>query len=221
MMNRALAAQPITFKKDPVFETPAVWSLDLLAGRLVEISGLGATALLTVGFDLVLQAQLEGKPCAWITLSTSSFFPPDAACSGVDLEALPVVRVGNASAAARAADKLVRSGAFALVIVDLAGPEAHATALRSLNSKSTAEVPMPLQSRLLGLARRYHTAVVFLTNKDERSPSLGPLIGIRAEVRRQSKGDGAFTCEIRVIKDKREGPGRLHRQHYHAPAGLR
>ena len=38
---------------------------------------------------------------------------------GIDLDALPVVRVPDARAAGRAADHLVRSGGFGLVVIDL------------------------------------------------------------------------------------------------------
>ena len=223
------------------------WSLESLSGRLVEISASGETAALTATCDLVLQAQLKGEPSAWITLLDSSFFPPDAACSGIDLDALPVVRVPDPSAAARAADKLTRSGGFGLIVVDLTTAafrrpawgadnrdgQSHAASgtLRKPTGshtsphrsfpRATAGIPTALQSRLLGLARKHHTAIVFLTEKDEYAPSLGPLVSLRAEARRRRSGNSTFTCEIRVIKDKRRGPGRSHRQTYHGPAGLR
>ena len=56
--------------------------LDDLAGRLTELSGVGAVASLTAATALVLEAQLRGEPCAWIVLPGSSFFPPDLAASG-------------------------------------------------------------------------------------------------------------------------------------------
>jgi RecA/RadA recombinase len=95
-----------------------------LAGRLAELSSWGGGARLTLAFDLILQAQTEGRATAWIAVGRSMFFPPDAARCGVDLEAMPIVRVPDARAAARAADKLVRSGAFDLVVAPNPSPPA-------------------------------------------------------------------------------------------------
>jgi len=142
---------------------------------------------------------------AWVTTPSSSFFPPDVARSGIDLDALPVIRVPDGRAAARAADKLVRSGAFGLVIVDLgAGPQ----------------LPMPMQSRLLGLVGKHDTALLFLTEKQGEAPSVGSLVSLRAQVTRKKSAENKFTCEVRIIKDKRRGPGWSHQEIRHGPAGL-
>ena len=95
------------------------WSRAQLAGRLCELSSLPGTALLTAAFRLVLDAQLEGEPAAWITATPDTFFAPDAAESGVDLDALVVIRDPDARAAARAADRVLRSGGFGLIVMDL------------------------------------------------------------------------------------------------------
>jgi len=80
------------------------WRLDTVAGRLVEISSEGPTASLTIAVGLILEAQQRGEPAVWIAASDSIFFPPDLDASGVDLAALPVVRVDDPPRAARAAD---------------------------------------------------------------------------------------------------------------------
>src|SRR3990170_1477986 len=80
------------------------WGLEQIAGRLVEISGAGAAAALTLAFGLVLEAQQRGEPVAWIALEERGFCPLDAAKGGVDLGALVVVRVANTKAVGRAAD---------------------------------------------------------------------------------------------------------------------
>lgn len=183
-----------------------------LHGRLGELSGVGAGAVLTMGFQLVLESQLEDEPVAWITIEESNFFPPDVAESGVDLDALPVIRVSDTRSAARAADKLVRCGAFGLVVLDLAGPTA---------SRRSQSLPIPLQSRLLGLASKHDTALLFLTAKDQHAPSLGPLISLRAQATRLRTAEDSFTCKIEVIKDKRSGPGWSHQELRHGPPGLR
>lgn len=200
------------------------WSLEQVAGRLVEISGVGATAPLTPAFGLVLQAQRQNEPVAWITRNDSLFYPPDAAEGGVDLDALVIVRVPNGKAMARAADQLVRSGAFGLVVLDLSaclparGAQAG-DAQAGLCAK--ADIPIPLQTRLAGLAHKYQTALLCLTTKRDEVPSLGPLISLRVAARRERLADGRFSCGLTVLKDKRQGPTWRYAEVCHGPAGLR
>ncbi len=177
-----------------------------MAGRLTEISGQGAVASLTAAMSLILEAQHEGEPTAWVTCAPGTFFPPDAADSGVDLEALAVIRVQTPPDAARAADRLVRSGAFGLIVLDLG---------------KDADIPLALQGRLVGLAQRHDTAIVCLTDKPESSPSLGSMVSLRAEAMRAEVGDDRFRCKVRVIKDKRRGPNWSHAEVLRGPAGMR
>lgn len=192
------------------------WQLDDLAGRLVEISGERATAQLTAAFGLILEAQLCGDRAAWVTFEHSAFFPPDAAAGGVDIEALPVVRIANAPAAARAAEHLVRSGGFGLVVVDLSS---DANAARSMSPA----LPVAMLTRLLGLARTHHAAVLVLTRKSPEMPSLNSLISLRAEAQRVARddGSGSYEVRVRVLKDKRRAPGWDHVETCRGSAGLR
>ncbi|HXG53374.1 MAG TPA: recombinase A [candidate division Zixibacteria bacterium] len=191
------------------FDSQAVeispWSHSALSGRFVEISGAGASAALTAAFGLVLQAQQRGEAVGWVTLEESSFYPPDAAERGVDLGALAVVRVGRPEQIARAGEKLLRSGGFGLVVLDL----------------GEADVPMPLQSRLCGLAHHHHTALVCLTAKERRRFSLSSLVSLRVQAERNRAEARRFTCALRVLKDKRRGPTWSHTEVCHGPAGLR
>ncbi len=187
--------------------SPAGWSLLSLAGRLSELSGLGAVAQLSLAFALVQEAQRRGEPAAWITARGSTFFPPDAAAGGVDLRALPVVFAPNAAAAARAADKLIRTGAFGLIVLDLVGVD--------------PETPAPLASRLAGLAQQHDAAVLFLTEKPADAPSLSSLISLRCEASRQAAGADRFLCLVRSLKDKRRGPGWTAAEVRRGPLGLR
>ena len=178
---------------------PASFALENLSGRLTELSSFGNGAPLTLASGLILEAQLTGETAAWIACGESSFYPPDFARSGIDLEALPVVRVPDAAAGARAADKLVRSGAFGLVVLDLAGS-------RSAGMRTPCTmVPLPLQSRLLALASKHGTAIVFLTEKNLDAPSLGSLISLRAQTQRRRAQEGRYACDVEVVKDKRHG----------------
>ena len=186
------------------------WRLPKLAGRLVEISGTGDAAGLTAACGLVLEAQHRAEPVAWVTLPSCTFFPPDAAESGVDLESLIVVRVPNPQAAGRAADRLLRSDAFGLLIVDL-----------GTHPGTDAAIPPPLLSRLSGLATRHRSAVVIVTEKPETAPSLGSLISVRVEAHRERGAGSRFHCRLAVLKDKYAGPVWSHAEDCRGPAGLR
>jgi recombination protein RecA len=139
----------------------------------------------------------------------SGFFPPDVHETGVDLSALPVIRVPDVPAVFAAADVLLRSGGFGLIVADLGNPS---------NVASTS------LARLAGLARRYHTALLFLTRlpvtparRSTKSVSwkatlhgatgsLGSLVSLHAHGRRRRIGPGQFQCELAVLKDKQRGP---------------
>ena len=205
------------------------WNLDALSGRLVELSGSQSAARLTAAFGLVLEAQLRADRAAWVTLKSSSFFPPDVADGGVDLEALPVVRVPDARAAGRAADHLARSNAFGLVVLDLSSgpPPAGNTRRRPREDDHWPVLPMPLLTRLLGLARAHDVAVLILTRKSSDAPSLNSLISLRADAQwsasaRQSRASSNdYEVRISVLKDKRGGPGWTHLEACRGPAGVR
>jgi recombination protein RecA len=208
----------------PNWSASEIFGLEPLAGRLVEISGHRASANLTVAFALVLEAQKKDEPAAWVTLSRSTFYPPDAAESGIDLARLAVVRVEGGIAACRAVVELTRSGGFGLVVLDL-GPgtlyeklsKPAPNARRLL--KKRAGLPVPFITKLVALAQKTSTAVVILTEKTRESSSLNSLISLRCEARRNP--DKPCEVEIDVLKDKRRGPGRRYREVCRAPAGLR
>lgn len=186
------------------------WALAELAGRLVEVSGGETPAPLTAAFGLVIEAQLAGDSAAWVTLDTSSFYPPDAAESGIDLTALPIIRVPDVRAASRAADYLIRSGGFGLVVIDLG----HESGLHMA-------LPVPALTRLLTLSRAHEAAVVILTKKSRDAASLNSLISLRAEARAIARDDRRFDVEVGILKDKRGGPGRRHVEVCHGSVGLR
>lgn len=210
---RALSSTVVLKAAETLERTPGrapTWTLGELSGRLVEISGGQAAAHLTAAFGLVLEAQLCGDPAAWVTLEHSAFFPPDAAAGGVDVEALPVVRVPDTRAAGRAADHLVRSGGFGLVVIDLSeSPKERSVSL-----------PVPVLTRLLGLARAHDVAVLILTKKSPETASINSLVSLRADAQ-WSACDGRYDVCVRAIKDKRGGPGWTHVETCRGPAGVR
>lgn len=203
---------------DLSYESRSEWSPSSLAGRLVELSGAEDSAALTCAFGLVRQAQLTGEPVAWIGTDGEGFYPPDVAAGGVDLESLAVVRVRDpvtrgrngrdGKNIARAADQLTRSGAFGLLVLDI----------------GDRHLPMHAFPRLLGLAQKHRTAIVFLTDKQERESSLGSLITLRGHVCRRAQrkhhGKDEFVCALTAVKDKRRAPGWKHEEICGGPDGL-
>lgn len=185
--------------------TGAAWRLESFAGRLAEISGGRASSALTLAFRLAWEAQRQGEPVAWVGRRERAFFPPDAAEAGVDLDGLVAVWAPGAIAVARAADLLVRSGAFGLVVLDLG---------------EAAALPPAALARLAGLALKHRTAMLCLTEKEPGRPSLGPLVSMRAEADRSRRPEGRFLCRARVVKDKRCGPGWEYEEICRGPDGL-
>jgi recombination protein RecA len=183
---------------------PSPWNLAAIAGRFIEISASTSTASLTLAFGLVRQAQKQSEPVGWVTSMERFFYPPDAAHGGVDLAALVVIRVLHAASIPTAGEKLLRSGSFGLVVLDL----------------GIADIPLPLQSRLTGLAQRHHAALVCLTEKESKTFSLGSLVSLRVHAERQRSSDHRFACRLRVLKDKRRGPTWSHEEFCRGPAGL-
>lgn len=214
------------------------FELASLAGRFVELSGKGASAVLSMAFRLVFEAQCQGKNVAWVSLCQTSvpvrraavspsatvsnrrarptpFHAPDVAAAGIDLRALPVVLAPGPLEAGRAASHLLRSGAFALVVLDLV-----------LAVEVEVDLPLPLQSRLTGLAQTHGSVLLALTEKPPEAGSIGSLVSLHANVGRvrvrtqAPDGDVRFEVEVTAQKDKRHGPGWTHKEVFRAPAGL-
>ncbi len=176
-----------------------IWELDNLAGRLAELSEEGFSGAVTFVAGIIAEAQRRREPVAWIAASSSIFYPPDFARLRLDLAGIAVVRAGSL----QAAEWLLRSGAFGLVIIDVG---------------SSAQVPDSSLGRLLKLAERDRCAVIFLTRKRPDQPSLGSMISLRGSVTRS--GGDPFASEIVVVKDKHRSPGSRQRSIYHGPPGM-
>jgi len=197
----ALSSAP-HFRPQPLAATP--WTLKEVAGRFVEVSSWAASAALTIVFGLVREAQEQKEPVGWVTSIENFFYPPDAAQAGIDLMSLAVIRLSGSGQIPRAGEKLLRSGGFGVVVLDLGG----------------GDIPMPLQSRLTGLAHHHHTALICLTEKQSATLSIGSLVSLRAHaVRRRDQASG-FACALKVLKDKRRGPTWTHEVFCSGPAGL-
>lgn len=188
----------------------------VVPGRLVELSApvQGPGARTSTAVSLLRRAQREGETTAWVQPVGGPLYPPDLHEAGIDLDALVVVHVPVAEGAAglgKAAELLLRSGAFGLVVVDLG----------ALSAGSRTASRTSWQGRLLGLARQHEGRVLLLTDKDAHADSLGPLIGLRVEPRRTRAADGAFAVEPHVLKNKSGAPVTPAVRRFVGPAGLR
>lgn len=201
-------------RKDPR-EVP--WGLPLLVGRLTEISGSGASGVLSCALGLVAEAQRNETrygPPAWVGSTGSLFFPPDAVRAGVSPERLVLLRLPSPAARFHAATSLVRSGAFGLVVVDLADPGRAPAGLTGEGSPFRSGGGIPPLARLAGLARKKRSAVVTLTEKPPTAPSLDPRVLGRYDASHAEDG-----LLLTVVKDKRRGDDPL--SHPPLPPGFR
>lgn len=181
-------------------------------GRVVELSGLveGACARLSTAVSIVRHVQAEGDTTAWIQPEGGPLYPPDVAEAGIDLEALVVVHVPSRAlpnGLCKAAELLLRSGAFGLVVVD---------------GTSTTWPSAPTQAwlgRVLGLARQHGSRVLLLTEKPAHADSLGTLVGLRVESRRHRDPRGGFVVEHHVVKNKSGSPFDVEVDRYRGPDG--
>lgn len=181
-----------------------------LEGKLVELSGGPGSARLTLAVTLLRRAQLQGETAAWIQpASAPGPYLPDLLEAGIDPGALPFVRLpagAGREAPFRAAEMLVRSGAFGLVMLDL--------------RNDPARIPAAVQGRLLAAAREHRSRIVLLTEKTAGTESAGSLVGIRVEPRRVRVGRGTFVIETNVLKNKPGTPLEDPVEHRRGPWGL-
>lgn len=216
-------------QRDPTVPRPLSEAVG--TGKLLEISGdqdakLGH-ARTSAAVAVLRDVQRAGETTAWIQPRFGPLYPPDLAECGIDLDALLVVHVPpppgarsareHPHALCKAAELLLRSGGFGLVVLDFCqgapprGSEAW-------------------QGRLLGLARQHHSHVLMLTEKNASADSLGTLVGLRIEPRRyrspdrdreSRRGAGAFTVEHAVLKNKSGATVRIEQDARRGPWGMR
>lgn len=210
----ASAALRLLVPSEPTVEAPQDEDTPLhelaMPGRLVELSAVpqGPSARTSTAVSLLRHAQHEGETTAWIQLAGGPLYPPDLHDSGVDLEALVVVHVPvdeGSAGLGKAAELLLRSEAFGLVVVDLG----------ALPSRTA------WHGRLLGLARQHGSRVLLLTDKSSSAESLGTLIGLRVEPRRERETPGHFRVEHHVLKNKSGAPVTPRVDRLIGPPGLR
>lgn len=201
------AANLVQPSREPAPERPL--SEQLPIGRLIEITRAQSGAQLTTAVACLRMAQAQGQPAAWIQAHDGPLYPPDLAHSGIDLEALLIVNVparAGAYGLPKAAELLLRSGGFGMVVLDLCGSGLQRDAV--------------WQGRLLGLAREHDCWLLLLSDGGAQPRSLGPLISVCLEPRRTRVQRGMFEVEQHVRKDKSGLLGPLGCERRRGPSGL-
>lgn len=143
-----------------------------LRGRLTELTGGADSAAVSLAVSLMKQAKRRGDAVVWEADPTRLFFPDDAYAAGLDVEAVVVVSVADPLLVGTVADRLARSGAMGLLVIDAASQE------RVQVMRENA-----LKGRLVQLARRHDMAIVCITeHREPVAPAygvLGPMVGFR------------------------------------------
>ena len=108
--------------------------------------------------------------------------------------------------AVKAAELLLRSGGFGLLVLDVreAAPARDAA----------------WQGRLLGVAREHDSRVLLLSDGTSHAGSLGPLVSVCIEPHRRRVQRGVFAVEHGIRKDKSGVLATLAEDHYRGPHGL-
>lgn len=182
-----------------------LWSRVSLSGHVVEVVGSASGADLSAVMSLLLEAQRLDEPVAWVTTRASLFYAPDARQLGLDVEAISVVRVSQSAVAARAAERLLRSGGFGVVVLDL---------------EDDNEVADALTVRLAQLAR-LHDAVLLAVVQLRRTGAFGTHASLRVGMERTRVGRGRFVREVRVDRARGGLVAEAYSEEVDGPPGLR
>lgn len=138
-------------------------------GGGVELTGEEASGRTTVALSLVASACREKRLAAWVD-GPAELYPPAAVSLGVELERLLMVRPGAPGQLVWAAVQLLRSGAFACVVLDVT----HTGLVWSLTDTR----------KVLDAARAGGSLLVLLTARE--APAQG-LVRLRLSERRERR----------------------------------
>ena len=188
---------------------PRRFNLPGLSGMVVEFSGWNQSACISLSIPLIQECQLAGKICAWIVPCSveraSLFFPPDFAESGINCSEIPILWCKNAMDGFGIAEKLLRSGGFGMLVLDL-------TESRRIRSNT--------MGRIHNMAQRFGSLVLCLTRKPQGEPSLDPMIFVHVHVEARKKNTDVYEVMATIQKDKAQAPGKTMSWVYDAPPGL-
>lgn len=195
------------------------------AGAIIELSWGSSCARTTLASLWLRAAQGTGAEVAWIEARPGLLYPPDLAAQGIDLARLTTVRIpaaasgsrgGSAQVGAfldqarhlgRAAELLIRTGAYRLVVVDMMHTETEVQ--RLLRGMRGAPGPLQqdrrlarawssaLQGRLAALVRKHQLSLVVLSTGAAEVPSLGHAVSLRLGTQVHQG-----TLRLDLLKDK-------------------
>ena len=148
-------------------------------GAGVELSGEEASGRSTLALSLVASACREKRLAAWVD-GPSELYPPSAEGLGVELSRLLIVRPQAPGQVIWAAVQLLRSGAFACVVLDV--------------SHTGVTVPMAEAKKLIDAARAGGSLLVLLTTN--AAPAQG---FVRLAL--QTQADVAQARRLRVVEE--------------------
>lgn len=180
----------------------AGWSLPALAGRMMELEADAGVGRLSLAVDLIRQAQKQAEPVAWVGNDQICFVPVDVHQAGVDLAALPVLRLSKAAQAWKAADTLLRSGSFSLVVLDAAPDWRMSPAVRSLLVRHT---------------RENQAVLLFLPGRHQ---GRGGQASLRARCSLRQSGFDRFEVALHVEQGRLSPQAWQHMEACHGPDGL-
>ncbi|MBM7116006.1 recombinase RecA [Archangium primigenium] len=161
-------------------------------GQVVELWGERASGRTSLALRAVAAAHREGRLCAYVD-GSGELYPPAAMAAGVDASRLLIVRPRTVEQLAWSAVQLVRSGAFACVVLDLTRAPPGAVRGEAGVRLSPAE-----GKRLVDAAARGGTLLLLLTAPE--APADG-LLRLRTEPR------GAQGLSVEVVRSRQGGLG--------------
>ena len=199
LVRQGLAGEPV-----PAGLATGIRAIDSLLpggglpeGRITELVGRRSAGKLSLALAFAARVMARGEAAA--LLDPEATVLPDVRAEPA-LAHLLVVRGGGTLVALRAADALLKTGAFPLLVLDLPG---RATVAPDGRSISTA-----MFVRLAREERASGTALVVVSEwLPWRVNGLASLVSLRLEVRRPCRPSGCSALEVVVAKSKLGGEG--------------
>mgnify|MGYP002673636809 CR=1 FL=1 len=180
-------------------------------GRVIEIYGPEAGGKTTLSLHVAAQAQKNGGVVAFID-AEHALDPVYAASIGVNVDELLISQPDSGEQALEIAEKLVRSGAVDLIIID----SVAALVPKAEIEGEMGDAHVGLQARLMSQALRKLTSIGVMFGNPETTPgglALKFYSSVRIDVRRienLKKGDEVIGTRVRakVTKNKVAPPYR-------------
>lgn len=202
--------KPVTVKASTLVHERSARKVEFsyanLVGRITELSAPRNAPVLSFLSLLIKEVEEKGEPVVWVEAADSVFYPPDFAANGIDLAALPVVWAPDVKGGLRAAEHLLKSGSFGLLVIDL---PPHSI------------IDQGRLGKLARMADLNEVAVVLVTGQEDGvSFTLGSIVSLRFSGSKTCRNSSTYTCSISAVKDKRAVPGWSYVEVFHAPDGM-